>query len=87
LSRVRVRSQKGLEELPGIEALPSGRMNQAGEDTMGLKPAWRPGSKTDLAKDDQIPQRLFSLIVGRRDTGNTEEREKVFLLRAEEIFS
>lgn len=67
----RIGSQKGLEKLPGMNAQPSGRMKQTGDDAMGLKPAWGPSSETDFTEDDQIPQGLFGLIVGRWDTRDT----------------
>jgi hypothetical protein len=70
-----------------MDALPPGGVDQTGKDAMGLNPAFGTGSKTDLTEDDQIPQGLFRLIVGRWDTGNTEKGEEVFLLRADEILS
>ena len=87
MSGVRVGSQEGLEELPGMDALPSGGMNQTGKDTMGLKPASGAGSETNLAEDNQIPQGLFGLIVGRWNPRDTEKGEEVFLLRTDEILS
>ena len=70
-----------------MDALPYSGVNQTGKEAMGLKPALGAGSKTDLTEDDQIPQGLFGLIVGRGDTRDTEEGKEVFLLRAEKILT
>ena len=87
MSRGRIGGQEGLEKLPGMDALPPGGVDQTGEDAMSDKPALGAGSKTNLPEDDQKPQGLFGLIVGRWDTRDTEKGKEVFLLRAEEILS
>ena len=87
MSGGRVGGQEGLKKLSGIDALTPGGLHQTGEDAMGLKPALGAGTKTDLTEDDQIPEGLFGLIVGRGDPRDSEEGKEVFLLRTNEILS
>ena len=68
-----------------MDALPPGGANQTGKDTVGLQPGLGAGPETDLPKDDQIPEGLFGLIIGRGNPRDTEEGKEVFLLRTDEV--
>ncbi|MFH0813695.1 MAG: hypothetical protein V2A69_12800 [Pseudomonadota bacterium] len=41
---------------------------------MGFDPASRSGSEAYFAKDYQMPERLFRMIISRRHPGTPEER-------------
>lgn len=68
-----------------MNALSSGSLHQAGEDAMGFDPASRSGSEAYFAKDYQMPERLFRMIISRRHPGTPEESKEKFLLGACEI--
>ena len=57
----------------------SGRLHQAGQDTMSFESAIRSGPEAYLAEDHQIPERLFRVIVRGRYAGASEEGKEKFL--------
>ncbi len=52
---------------------------------MGFQSAFRAGPEADLAKDHQMPQRLFRVIVRGRYAGMPEKGKEEFLLGSDEI--
>ena len=52
---------------------------------MGFQSAFRSGSEADLAEDDEIPERLFRMIVRGWYAGAAEKGKKKFLLGSDEI--
>ncbi len=68
-----------------MNALSSGGLHQAGKDAMGFQSTFRSRSEAHFAEDDQMPERLFRMIVGGRDAGAPEESEEKFLLGTCEI--
>ena len=52
---------------------------------MGFQSAFRAGSEAYLAKDHQMPERLFRVIVRGRYAGTPEESEEKFLFGSCEI--
>ena len=67
-----------------MNALSSGCLHETGKDAMGFKAAFGSGSEADLAEDDQIPESLFRVIVGRRDSGAPKKGEEEFLLGSDQ---
>jgi len=70
-----------------MDALSSCGLHQAGEDAVGFESGVRSRSEAYFAKDHQIPERLFRMIIRGRHTGTPEESEKEFLIGACEIGS
>ena len=68
-----------------MDALSSGGLQQTGKDAVGFQSAFRSGSEGYLAKDHQMPERLFRVIVRGRYAGTPEEGEEKFLLGSCEI--
>ena len=63
----------------------SGSLDQTGKDTVGCESALRSCSEAYLAEDDQMPERLFRVIVRGRYAGAPEEGKEKFLLGSCEI--
>ena len=80
MSRCGIRGEEGLQELPRMDALSSGRLHQTRKDAMSFQSAIRSGSEADLAEDHQMAERLFGVIVGRRYARTPQEGEEKFLL-------
>ena len=74
-----------MEKLPWRDALSSGSLDQTGKDTVGCESALRSCSEAYLAEDDQMPERLFRVIVRGRYAGAPEEGKEKFLLGSCEI--
>ena len=70
-----------------MDVLPSGSLDERGNDTVGLYSAVRSRSEAHLAEDHHVSERLFGMIVRRRHTGDAKEREEALLLRADEVRS
>ena len=76
MSRCRIGSEEGLQNLPWVDALSSGGLHEAGKDAVGFQSAIRSGSEAYLAEDHQVSERLFRMIVGgwyavgNRDVGS-----------------
>jgi hypothetical protein len=68
-----------------MDALSSGGLHQTGKNAVGFQSAFRSGSEADLAEDHQIPERLFRVIVGGRDTRAPEKGKEKFLFGSYEI--
>ena len=68
-----------MQELSGVDTLSSGGLHQTGKDAVGLESTIRSGPEADLAKDHQMPKRLFGVIVGGRYAGASEKGEEKFL--------
>jgi hypothetical protein len=49
----RIRIEQGMDELPWVDALPSGGFQQTGKAAVGEQSAFRPGSEPDPAEDHQ----------------------------------
>ena len=47
-----------------MDALSSSGLHQTGKDAVGFQSAVRSGSEAYFAKDHQMPERLFRVIVG-----------------------
>jgi hypothetical protein len=47
-----------------MDALSSGGLQQTGKDAVGFQSAFRSGSEGYLAKDHQMPERLFRMFLG-----------------------
>ena len=87
MSRCGICREEGLQKVPWLDALSSGRLHQAGKDAMSFQSGIRSGSEADFAEDYQMPERLFRVIVRGRYTGTPEEGEEEFLLGTDEIGS
>ena len=68
-----------MKEIPWVDTLSSGRLHETGEDTMSFEAAIRSGPEADLAKDHQMPERLFRVIVRGWYAGAAEESKEEFL--------
>ena len=68
-----------------MDALSSGGLHETGKDAVGFESALGSGSEAYLAEDDQMPERLFRMVVGGRYAGTPEESEEKFLLGTCEI--
>jgi len=65
--------EEGLQKFPWMDALPSGRLQQAGKDAVGFQASIRSGAEADFAEDHQMPEGLFRVIVGWRHAGSPEK--------------
>ncbi len=74
-----------MQKLSWMDALSSGGLQQTGKDAVGFQSAFRSGSEGYLAKDHQMPERLFRVIVRGRYAGVPEEGKERFLLGSSEI--
>jgi len=70
-----------------MDALSSGGLHETGKDAVGFESALGSGSEAYLAEDDQMPERLFCMIVGGGNAGTAEEGKEEFLLGSCEIGS
>jgi hypothetical protein len=70
-----------------MDALFSGGLHQAGKDAVGFKSAFRSRSEAYLAKDHQMSERLFGMVVRGRHTGVPEEGKEKSLIGSYEIGS
>lgn len=68
-----------------MDALSSGGLHKAGEDAVGFQSALGSSSEAYLAEDDQVPERLLCMIVGRGNAGTAEEGKEEFLFGSCEI--
>ena len=68
-----------------MNALSSCSLHEAGKDAVGFQSAPGSGSEAYLAEDDQMPERLFCMIVGGGNAGTAEEGKEEFLLGSCEI--
>ena len=68
-----------------MDTLPSGGLDERGDDTVGLYSAVRSCPEADFTEDHHVSERLFCMIVRRRHTGDAQEGEEALLLRADEV--
>ena len=68
-----------------MDVLPSGGLDERGNDTVGLYSAVRSRPEAHLAEDHHVSERLFGMIIRRRHTGDAQEGEESLLLRADEV--
>ena len=68
-----------------MDALSSGRLHQTGKDTVGFQAVIRSGAEAYFAEDDQVPKRLFGVIIRGRYVGASEEGKEKFLFGSCEI--
>jgi hypothetical protein len=85
LGRCCIGQEEDLQKFPWMDVLSSGGLHQTGKDTVGFESGLRSRSETDFAKDDQMPERLFGVIVGGGNAGTSEEGKEKSLLGAYEI--
>ncbi len=83
LRRCGVGCMKDVEKFPRMNALPSGGLQERGDDAVRLHPADRSRPEAHLAEDDHVPERLFGMIIRRRHTGDAQEGKKMLLLGAD----
>jgi hypothetical protein len=58
---------------------------ETGKDAVGFQSAFRSGSEADLAEDDEIPERLFRMIVRGWYAWAAEKGKEKFLFGSDEI--
>ena len=68
-----------------MDALSSGGLHEAGKDAVGFQSALGSGTEAYLTEDDQMPERLFCMIVGGGNAGTAEEGKEEFMLSSCEI--
>ena len=68
-----------------MDTLSSGRLDQRGKDAVGFESGFRSRSKRYLAKDHQMPEGLFCVVIGGRYTRASEEGEEESLFGTHEI--
>ena len=68
-----------------MDALLSGGLHKTRKDAVGFQSAFRSRSEAYLAKDHEVPERLFRMIIGGRHPGAPEEGKEKYLLRSCEI--
>ena len=60
--------------------MPSGGLDQTGEDAMVLKAGFGSCAERSFPEDDQMPDGLLGMIIGRRHTPMTQKRKKILLI-------
>ena len=83
LRRCGIGGMKDVQKFPRVDALPSGGLHQRGNDTMRLYSLVRSCPEAYLAEDHHVPERLFSMIIRCRYTGNAQEGKEVTLFGAD----
>ena len=63
----------------------SGGLYETGKDAVGFQSAFRSGSEADLAEDDEIPERLFCMIIRGWYAWAAEKGKEKFLFGSDEI--
>ncbi len=77
-----VGGEKCVDELPWVDVLSSGGLNQAGNDAVGIYSTFGSVAKADLAKDHQMPDRLLGVIIRRRHPAFSQECKEKLLFRS-----
>ena len=72
-----------VEKFPGMDALPSGGLNERGNDAVRLYPTVRSRAEADLAENHHVPERLLGMIIRRRHAGDAQKGEEMLLLRSD----
>ena len=85
MSGCRIGGEEGLQELSWVDGLVFWRFAPEGKDAVGFQATLGSGSEAYLAKDDQMPERLFCVIVGGWYTRASEESEEKSLFGTHEI--
>ena len=85
MSGSRISSEEGLKKRSWMDALSGGGLHQTRKDAVGLESGFRSRSEAYLAKDNQMSEGLFRMIVRGGYAGAPEESEKKSLLGACEV--
>ncbi len=83
----RISGEEDLQKFPWMDPLSSGGLHETGKNAVGFQSAPGSGSEAYLAEDDQMPERLFCMIVGGGNAGTAEEGKEEFMLGSCEIGS
>jgi hypothetical protein len=71
-----------VQEFPGVNPCRLAGCTRVGMILWCLSPGVRAGTKTDFPENQYLPQGLFRVIIGGRDTGDAQKGREMFFLQA-----